>query len=45
MQNILALQAMELDAASDAYEAYALSTLSVQCCTDTYRALISTIGG
>ena len=43
MQNILALQAMELDSASDSYEAYDIvSTLSVLCCGITYVRTIIT---
>lgn len=44
MQNILALQALELDTVSDAYVLESWSTISYQCCTQTHTAeLISTI--
>ena len=45
MQSILALQALELDASTDAYDYLpAISTVSVQCCTVTYARELYTIG-
>jgi len=36
MQNVLALQALELGTTTDAYGGPAVTTVSIQCCSYTY---------